>query len=144
MPVGLTGLRSSTGLQFAGWGWQILYFAVALAVVLLLAVAVTRLWAKHSLGVLVGARRHLQLLEQLPLGGNKSLVLVRVLDTVWLLVVTEQNVVVLQEMENSPEFDPDVSAAGKPRWASWLGQWRRPGQCKTTGDAATDNSFRSS
>jgi len=99
--------------------WQIIKSLIAFGIVVYLAVIVTRLWVKKGAGILTGPKRHLQLLEHLPLGAGKALCLVRVKDEVLLVSVTEKEVAVLQEFDTSPEFEVPA-AVSTPNWIEGL------------------------
>lgn len=99
--------------------WQIAYALFMFGVVVYLAIIVTRLWAKKGAGIATGPKQHLRLLEHLPLGAGKGLCLVKVLDAVLLVSVTDKEITVLQEFPMSPEFElpPDTTnAIALPAW----------------------------
>lgn len=99
--------------------WQIAYALFMFGLVVYLAIIVTRLWAKKGAGIATGPKQHLRLLEHLPLGAGKGLCLVKVLDAVLLVSVTDKAITVLQEFPMSSEFElpPNTtSAIALPAW----------------------------
>lgn len=100
--------------------WQIAYALFMFGLVVFLAIIVTRLWAKRRAGIVTGPRQHLRLLEHLPLGTGKGLCLVKVLDAVLLVSVTDEAITVLQEFPMSPEFELPSHTTNTLTLPAWL------------------------
>lgn len=100
--------------------WQIAYALFMFGLVVYLAIIVTRLWAKKGAGIATGPKQHLRLLEHLPLGAGKGLCLIKVLDAVLLVSVTDKAITVLQEFPMSPELEPAPNTTNAIVLPAWL------------------------
>ena len=100
--------QSTVGGEFF---WQLLYSLFMFGLVVLLSIVVTRLWVKKGAGIATGPKKHLRLLEHLPLGAGKGLCLVKVLDSVLLVSITDKAITVLQEFPMTPEFEIETTTA---------------------------------
>lgn len=100
--------------------WQIMYSLFMFGVVVFLAIIVTRLWVKKGAGIATGPKQHLRLLEHLPLGAGKGLCLVKALDSVLLVSITDKAITVLQEVPMSPEFELPPTTANAITLPGWL------------------------
>ncbi|NLY54231.1 MAG: flagellar biosynthetic protein FliO [Firmicutes bacterium] len=90
------------------------------ALLILLSILATRLWVKKGAGFVAGPGKHLRLLEHLPLGAGKGLFLVKVVDKVILLAVSNQDIIVLREFPLTSELDSEPVATGAARISHWL------------------------
>lgn len=117
--------------------WQTIRLLLMFGLVVFLAVITTRLWVKKGAGIATGPKHHLRLLEHLPLGAGKGLCLVKVLDTVLLVSVTNEAITVLQEFPMSPEFDFPANAANSLTVPAWLSKlWSKgPASIESTAGA---------
>ena len=113
--------QSTVGGEFF---WQLLYSLFMFGLVVLLSIVVTRLWVKKGAGIATGPKKHLLLLEHLPLGAGKGLCLVKVLDSVLLVSITDKAITVLQEFPMTPEFEIETTTA----LPGWLARVLQPGK----------------
>lgn len=115
--------------------WQLFKLLFVFGLVVFLAVIVTRLWVTKGAGIATGPKRHLRLLEHLPLGTGKGLCLVKVVDKVLLVSITDKAVTVLQEFPMSSEFDLPLNAANGASLSGWLAKLWPRAQADTTDKA---------
>lgn len=116
-------LEQSSWQAFTSSLWQIFIFLCIFGLVIFLAIIVTRFWVRQGAGIsAAGSRHHLRLLEHQPLGTGKGLCLVKVVDTVLLLSVTDKEITVLKELPWTTELDVATPAAKGilPRWLANL------------------------
>lgn len=83
--------------------WQLLQFVFFFALVLFLAYFSSRLLGRRYQ---FGGGRYIRLIEQLPLGGNRSLWLAEVSDRVLLLGVTDHGITLLSALDRDKELVP--------------------------------------
>lgn len=101
--------------------WQTLYILFMFGLVVFLAVIVTRLWAKRGAGIATGPKRHLSLLEYVPLGGvGKGLCLVKAVDAVLLISISDQEIKIIKEYPFTSEFADMPSGRNMPALPDWL------------------------
>ncbi|NLW16909.1 MAG: flagellar biosynthetic protein FliO [Firmicutes bacterium] len=102
--------------------WQLLKLLLIFGIVVYLAIFVTRLWVQRGAGIATGPKQHLRLIEHLPLGAGKGLCLVKVMDQVLLLSVTDKAITVLREFPMSPELEVTPTAQNPSRLVRILSQ----------------------
>ena len=128
--------------RWDGIAWLMIKSLVAFGIVVYLAITVTRLWVRKGAGIVTGPKRHLHLIEHLPLGAGKGIFLVKVLDAVLLISVTDKSIAVLQEFPMSPEFEVSDAAST----SNWLEQFisKLREKASATDDASSQQSPPSS
>lgn len=94
---------------------QLLWALLVIAVVLVLAYLFTRYGISHFSGMIRPRRRRMTVVEQVPLGRDQRLVLVRMGDTLYLLGVTPGGVTRLEKLPASELDALDPPAEHPPQ-----------------------------